>query len=1146
MTRPCFIPTPGKLPFAAPDRPIKESGRTVPSDSGKYLGVSDSGWGNKFVLENDKVPFLSQKWYVVGADAGVYLIPLCLSNNSVLGVDEVRPVNQGLIRVLNMKRSEMRRFTLSSVESTGQQNTLKYSTKREINGIFPYVIVPHAAQNYAVGVATENQHQSATLMKKDTANKLQCWHFIYLDKGLYTIENAQSCMRLHYDKNNGNVTQVVGGMTPSDADKWYYAEADGAAYLIPYTDTGKALDFNEGAFSEGASVNVKSQNRGASQRLHVFVASGNGMNSHMTLPSSKTLKNDTYRITMNKGSKEYALTSSQNGGEITLSTYVKGNKYQQWQFKYKESGQYTIQNVGTKLYLDVNGSYYDEITSSKSDTNRFNQRWYPVEPSYGYYYCLVPRLKRWRSLAVPGDSYDAGTTARLQDQVASGSIPAAQRLVITSIDEADKEDDSPAGTLSPGDTANWNLFIKIPDYSGNTDNATIESDPDKDPTMTLDEAQSTSFWKSIFDTIFKKDKNSQGTNSLQLEMGPTSSSGYTGPNAVLTVLGAPLDSSGQSQATATVTNRVTNEENTYFVGDTVIGDGDTADIALTDCDTGETVTVTVPVYRISAQITYDANGGQGAPAAQEKILGVDLMISEQEPEREGYRFTGWGTDPNGEPVFQCGDWYAEDADMALYALWEPENLGGHVVADIEQVTVSGTKVSVTGWAFDSTSPEARLMLYMEYGDAGFSHTFYNDIQRDDVNAAYGISGNHGFEETSGIAFDPDRTLSGAQRVRIYAFPADGGEQQLLYEGMHDFGTKYSVAYDAAGGSGAPGRQLEALGTPLTLSDAAPGRIGFSFAGWALDVGADEADFQPGDTYDLNASATLHALWNAEGADAGFIGSMDVVRADNGALYVYGMVRDAEDSDDAPQIAVASGDTVIDSFDAGSHPIGATTGLTLDYLMYGFENTLDLGLTGSQSLKIYAASEDGKRYALMYEGTLAFGDGYTVAYDANGGEGEPASQTKGKGQALTLSSVAPTRAGYTFVGWSEGKPRGGVYASGGSWTKDNDVILQAVWRKDIIDFELPTSLQDIGPEAFFGSALSSVQVPDGCESIGSRAFAYSGLEEVIVPDSVTAIAGNAFIGTKDVLFVTNNAMVQTWAEEHGYGWIYLPGTLVLDM
>jgi uncharacterized repeat protein (TIGR02543 family) len=158
------------------------------------------------------------------------------------------------------------------------------------------------------------------------------------------------------------------------------------------------------------------------------------------------------------------------------------------------------------------------------------------------------------------------------------------------------------------------------------------------------------------------------------------------------VVGAPVDSSGQSQATATVTNNVTNEENTYFVGDTVIRDGDTADIALTDCDTGETVTVTVPVYRISAQITYDANGGQGAPAAQEKILGVDLMISEQEPEREGYRFTGWGTDPNGEPVFQPGDWYAEDADMALYALWEPENLGGHIVADIEHIP--GTVLAV--------------------------------------------------------------------------------------------------------------------------------------------------------------------------------------------------------------------------------------------------------------------------------------------------------------------------------------------------------------------------------------------------------------------------------------------------------------------
>ena len=43
--------------------------------------------------------------------------------------------------------------------------------------------------------------------------------------------------------------------------------------------------------------------------------------------------------------------------------------------------------------------------------------------------------------------------------------------------------------------------------------------------------------------------------------------------------------------------------------------------------------------------------------------------------------------------------------------------------------------------------------------------------------------------------------------------------------------------------------------------------------------------------------------------------------------------------------------------------------------------------------------------------------YTIRYDANGGTGAPASQTKTYGVPLTLSEVKPMRAGYEFLGWA---------------------------------------------------------------------------------------------------------------------------------
>ncbi len=43
--------------------------------------------------------------------------------------------------------------------------------------------------------------------------------------------------------------------------------------------------------------------------------------------------------------------------------------------------------------------------------------------------------------------------------------------------------------------------------------------------------------------------------------------------------------------------------------------------------------------------------------------------------------------------------------------------------------------------------------------------------------------------------------------------------------------------------------------------------------------------------------------------------------------------------------------------------------------------------------------------------------YTMSYNANGGSGAPSSESKGSGWDYTISSVKPTKVGYTFQGWA---------------------------------------------------------------------------------------------------------------------------------
>ena len=73
--------------------------------------------------------------------------------------------------------------------------------------------------------------------------------------------------------------------------------------------------------------------------------------------------------------------------------------------------------------------------------------------------------------------------------------------------------------------------------------------------------------------------------------------------------------------------------------------------------------------------------------------------------------------------------------------------------------------------------------------------------------------------------------------------------------------KYTVSYNANGGSGAPGSQTKWYGKSIKLSSTKPTRTGYSFQGWATSSGGSVA-YQPGATYSANAGVTLYAIWKA--------------------------------------------------------------------------------------------------------------------------------------------------------------------------------------------------------------------------------------------------------------------------------------------
>ena len=81
------------------------------------------------------------------------------------------------------------------------------------------------------------------------------------------------------------------------------------------------------------------------------------------------------------------------------------------------------------------------------------------------------------------------------------------------------------------------------------------------------------------------------------------------------------------------------------------------------------MTVTVPALP-SHRVSYNANGGTGAPAAQTKWYGEALTLTSAKPTRPNYVFQGWATSSGGAVAYQPGGRYGSDANLTLYAVWK--------------------------------------------------------------------------------------------------------------------------------------------------------------------------------------------------------------------------------------------------------------------------------------------------------------------------------------------------------------------------------------------------------------------------------------------------------------------------------------------
>lgn len=131
----------------------------------------------------------------------------------------------------------------------------------------------------------------------------------------------------------------------------------------------------------------------------------------------------------------------------------------------------------------------------------------------------------------------------------------------------------------------------------------------------------------------------------------------------------------------------------------------------------------------SHTVSYNANGGSGAPGAQTKWYGSTLTLSSTRPTRTGYTFQGWATSASGGVAYQPGQAYGNDANITLYAVWKANtwavkyNANGGSGAPADQIKTYGQtlKLSTTkpvrtdynfkGWATSKANADKGTISY---------------------------------------------------------------------------------------------------------------------------------------------------------------------------------------------------------------------------------------------------------------------------------------------------------------------------------------------------------------------------------------------------------------------------------------------------
>ena len=262
-----------------------------------------------------------------------------------------------------------------------------------------------------------------------------------------------------------------------------------------------------------------------------------------------------------------------------------------------------------------------------------------------------------------------------------------------------------------------------------------------------------------------------------------------------------------------------------------------------------TLLVTTNETDYTYTLSYNANGGSGAPSSQTGSNtavspSYTFTITNSKPTRTGHTFAGWADSASGSVTHASGSSITlTSTSKTLYAVWTKNSYTVNVKCQDPEGSVSNTAAYFDVWYSDDTTHKTNktsLTVTKTYGTI----LYINNLR------PY-----YDYTQIAGV----DSMVSDGNGQYHYTIDQNSANKNLIIKTSR---RQYTVSYDANGGSGAPSNQTKYGGVSLTLSSDIPTRNGYTFVKWNTASDGTGTDYNPSTSYAGNAALVLYAIWVA--------------------------------------------------------------------------------------------------------------------------------------------------------------------------------------------------------------------------------------------------------------------------------------------